>query len=278
MGQNGSKVRVKDVGQVVERNTMPVIERKDRQRINTVSCVVNTDESNLGDVVDMGKEVIEEMRADNLLTGDVTIQVSGSYEDQQDSFKDMGTLGVLILLIVFIVMAAQFESWSDPFIIMLISIPFTFSGIVIALWLTGVDLNIMSMLGAIMLIGIVVKNGIVLIDYIHLLRERGLSVIQAVVRAGRSRLRPVLMTTLTTLLGMLPMAIGTGQGSEMWQPMGIAIIGGLLVSTVMTLVVVPSVYCSFQGMKIRQERRAWAEKLGLDAEWKKKKHVFKRRK
>ena len=86
------------------------------------------------------------------------------------------------------------------------------------------------------------------------------------------------MTTLTTLLGMLPMAIGTGQGSEMWQPMGISIIGGLLVSTVMTLVVVPSVYCSFQGMKIRQERRAWAEKLGLDAEWKKKKHIFKRRK
>ena len=277
-GQNGSKVRIKDVGQVVERNTMPVIERKDRQRVNTVSCVVNTDESNLGNVVDLGKEVIEDMRVANLLSGDVTIQVAGSYEDQQESFKDMGTLGILILLIVFIVMAAQFESWSDPFIIMLISIPFTFSGLVLALWMTGVDLNIMSMLGAIMLIGIVVKNGIVLIDYIHLLRERGLSVIQAVVKAGRSRLRPVLMTTLTTILGMLPMAIGTGQGSEMWQPMGIAIIGGLLVSTVMTLVVVPSVYCSFQGMKIKQERRAWAEKLGLDAEWNKKKHIFKRRK
>jgi len=133
-------------------------------------------------------------------------------------------------------------------------------------------------LGAIMLIGIVVKNGIVLIDYIHLLRERGYSVITAVVAAGRSRLRPVLMTTLTTILGMLPMAIGTGQGSEMWQPMGISIIGGLLVSTVMTLVVVPSVYCIFQGIKIQRERVKWADELGIELEWKKKHHIFKRRK
>ena len=277
-GSNGSKVRIKDVGKVVERETLPTIERKDRQRVNTLSCVINSEESDLGTVVTAGKDYIEQMRSEGYLSGDTDIQVSGSYEDQQDSFKDLGTLGVLILLIVFIVMAAQFESWSDPFIIMLISIPFTFTGIVLALWLTHVDLNIMSLLGAIMLIGIVVKNGIVLIDYIHLLRERGQSVIQAVVRAGRSRLRPVLMTTLTTILGMLPMAIGTGQGSEMWQPMGISIIGGLLVSTVMTLVVVPSVYCIFQGFKIKSERRSWAEKLGVEAEWNKKKHVFKRRK
>jgi len=278
MGNNGSRVRVKDVGQVVERTSMPIIERKDRQRVNTLSCVVNADATNLGDVVKEGKRIIDNMRSQGLLSGDADIQVAGSYEDQQESFRDLGVLGILILLIVFIVMAAQFESWSDPFIIMLISIPFTFTGIVLALWFTGVDLNIMSMLGAIMLIGIVVKNGIVLIDYIHLLRERGESVIQAVVHAGRSRLRPVLMTTLTTILGMVPMAIGTGQGSEMWQPMGIAIIGGLLVSTVMTLVVVPSVYCSFQGLKIKAERRAWAEKLGVEAEWNRKKHVFKRRK
>ena len=180
--------------------------------------------------------------------------MSGSYEDQQDSFKDLTVLGILILLIVFIVMAAQFESWSDPFIIMLVSIPFTFTGIVLALWITGIDLNIMSMLGGVMLIGIVVKNGIVLIDYIHLLRERGESVISAVVHAGRSRLRPVLMTTLTTLLGMLPMAIGTGQ---------------------MTLVVVPSIYCIVQGVKIKTERKLWANKLGVEAEWNKKRHKFK---
>ena len=270
-GSNGSQVRLKDVGRVVERETLPAIERKDRQRVNTVTCVVNSDDASLSDVVEAGLAHIEEMRTEGLLSGDASIIVSGSYEDQQDSFKDMATLGILILIIVYIVMAAQFESWSDPTIIMLVSIPFTFTGIVLALWMTGVDLNIMSMLGAIMLIGIVVKNGIVLIDYIHLLRERGLSVITAVVEAGKSRLRPVLMTTLTTILGMLPMAIGTGQGSEMWQPMGIAIIGGLLVSTVMTLVVVPSVYCIFQGFSINSARRAWAAKLGLDADWKKAK-------
>ena len=272
------KVRIKDVGQVVERFTMPTIERKDRQRVNTLTCVVNTDKSNLGKVVEAGQAFVEGMRDRGLLTGDVDIQVAGSYEDQQDSFRDLGMLGLLILIIVFIVMAAQFESMSDPFIIMLVSIPFTFTGVVLALWITGVDLNVMSMLGAIMLIGIVVKNGIVLIDYIHLLRERGYSVITAVVAAGRSRLRPVLMTTLTTILGMLPMAIGTGQGSEMWQPMGISIIGGLLVSTVMTLVVVPSVYCIFQGIKIQRERVKWADELGIELEWKKKHHIFKRRK
>ncbi|MBQ0057906.1 MAG: efflux RND transporter permease subunit [Bacteroidales bacterium] len=277
-GSNGSRVRIKDVGTVVERSTLPTIERKDRQRVNTLTCVINTDLNDLGSVVKEGLAHVEDMRAQGLLSGDVDIQISGSYEDQQDSFRDLGLLGLLILIIVFIVMAAQFESWSDPFIIMLISIPFTFTGIVLALWITGVDLNIMSMLGAIMLIGIVVKNGIVLIDYIHLLRERGLSVIQAVVAAGRSRLRPVLMTTLTTILGMVPMAIGTGQGSEMWQPMGISIIGGLLVSTVMTLVVVPSVYCSFQGRKIQSERRAFADKLGIEREWNKKRHIFKKRK
>jgi len=277
-GTNGSKVRIKDVGTVVERYTLPTIERKDRQRVTTVKCVVDADVTDMGTVVKEGQAYIEEMRAQGLLSGDVSIIVSGSFEDQQDSFRDLGTLGLLILIIVFIVMAAQFESWSDPFIIMLISIPFTFTGIILALWITGVDLNIMSMLGGIMLIGIVVKNGIVLIDYIHLLRERGYSVIQAVVAAGRSRLRPVLMTTLTTILGMLPMAIGTGQGSEMWQPMGIAIIGGLLVSTVMTLVVVPSVYCIFQGFKINASRRAWADQLGVERDWKKRRHIFKKNK
>ncbi len=277
-GTNGSKVRIKDVGTVVERYTLPTIERKDRQRVNTLTCVVNTSVSDLGSVVKEGQQYVEEMRSQGLLSGDTDIQVAGSFEDQQESFSDLGTLGLLILIIVYIVMAAQFESWSDPFIIMLISIPFTFTGIVLALWMTHVDLNIMSMLGAIMLIGIVVKNGIVLIDYIHLLRERGYSVVRAVVAAGRSRLRPVLMTTLTTILGMVPMAMGTGQGSEMWQPLGISIIGGLTVSTVMTLVVVPTVYCIFQGFKIKSERRAWAEQLGVEREWKRKRHIFRSRK
>ena len=244
----GNAVRVKDVGQVVERSAPPTIERKDRERIVTVSAVISG--APLGDVVAAGNAIIDKL---DLASG-ITIQVSGSFEDQQDSFSDLGILGILIIILVFIVMAAQFESLTYPFIIMF-SIPFAFSGVLMALYGTGTTLNVMSLLGAIMLIGIVVKNGIVLIDYITLCRERGMGVIHSVVVAGRSRLRPVLMTTLTTILGMVPMAIGGGEGSEMWRPLGVSVIGGLTVSTVLTLILVPVLYCSFAGTGIRRGRK-----------------------
>ena len=188
------------------------------------------------------------------LPGEVTIQISGSYEDQQDSFRDLGTLAILIVVLVFIVMAAQFESLTYPFIIMF-SLPFAFSGVLMALFFTNSTLSVMSLLGGIMLIGIVVKNGIVLIDYITLCRERGQAVLHSVVTAGRSRLRPVLMTTLTTILGMVPMAVGQGEGAEMWRPLGVAVIGGLTVSTILTLILVPVLYCSFAGVGIRRTRK-----------------------
>jgi HAE1 family hydrophobic/amphiphilic exporter-1 len=247
-GGDGKGVRVKDVGTVVERSVPPTIERKDRERVVTVSAVISG--APLGDVVNAGNAIIEGM---DIPTG-VNIQVSGSYEDQQDSFRDLGTLGVLIIILVFIVMAAQFESLTYPFIIMF-SIPFAFSGVLLALFLTGTTLNVMSLLGGIMLIGIVVKNGIVLIDYITLCRERGMAVIHSVVVSGRSRLRPVLMTTLTTILGMVPMAVGGGEGSEMWRPLGVSVIGGLTVSTILTLILVPTLYCVFAGTGMKRNRR-----------------------
>ena len=203
----------------------------------------------------------------------VTVQVAGDYEEQQDSFKDMGTLALLIILLVFIVMAAQFESLTLPFIIMF-SIPFALSGVLIALWLTGTTLNLMSLLGAIMLIGIVEKNGIVLIDFTGLCRERGMSAITATVTAARSRLRPVLMTTLTTILGMIPMALSHGQGSAMWRPLGISVIGGLTVSTVLTLVLVPTLYCISQGIGIKKARRKHRKQLELAAYWAANKDQF----
>jgi HAE1 family hydrophobic/amphiphilic exporter-1 len=247
-GADGKGVRVKDVGVVVERSAPPTIERKDRERIVTVSAVISG--APLGDVVNAGNAIIDEMD----LPSGVNIQVSGSYEDQQDSFRDLSTLGVLIVILVFIVMAAQFESLTYPFIIMF-SIPFAFSGVLLALFLTGTTLNVMSLLGGIMLIGIVVKNGIVLIDYITLCRERGMAVIHSVVVSGRSRLRPVLMTTLTTILGMVPMAVGSGEGSEMWRPLGVSVIGGLTVSTILTLILVPTLYCVFAGTGMKRNRR-----------------------
>ena len=245
----GQGIRVKDLGKVVERSNPPTIERKDRERIVTVSAVISG--APLGDVVTAGEAIIDQMD----LPAGITVQIAGSYEDQQDSFADLATLGILIILLVFIVMAAQFESMTYPFIIMF-SVPFAFSGILIALAISGTTLNVMSMLGGIMLIGIVVKNGIVLIDYTMLCRERGMSALHAAVVAGRSRLRPVLMTTLTTILGMVPMAVSQGEGSEMWRPLGVAVIGGLTISTILTLVLVPVLYCSFAGVGIKRSRKA----------------------
>lgn len=244
----GQSVRVKDIGKVIEKFAPPTIERKDRERIVTVSAIISG--AALGDVVKEGQAVIEKM---DIPIG-VSIQIAGSYEDQQESFQDLGVLAVLIVLLVFIVMAAQFESLTYPFIIMF-SIPFAFSGVLMALFFTGSTLSVMSLLGGIMLIGIVVKNGIVLIDYIILCRERGMAVINSVITSGKSRLRPVLMTTATTVLGMIPMAFGGGEGSEMWSPMGIAVIGGLTVSTVLTLILVPTLYCTFAGTGIKRQRR-----------------------
>ena len=244
----GKAVRIKDVGTVVERFNPPTIERKDRERIITVQATV--------DGVPMS-QIVEEMQPKldqmDMPTG-VTVELSGSFEDQQDSFADLATLGIIIIILVYIVMAAQFESLTYPAIIMT-SLLFALSGIVLILWATNTNLNIMSMIGAIMLIGIVVKNGIVLIDYITLNRERGMSIRTSVVDGGRSRLRPIIMTALTTILGMVPMAVSQGEGAEMWRPMGIAVIGGLTFSTLLTLLFVPTLYCIFAYNGVKRQRK-----------------------
>lgn len=244
----GNAVRIRDVGKVVERFNPPTIERKDRERIITVSTIVQG--VPMSEVVAASQVEINKMD----IPQGISIELSGSYEDQQESFGDLLTLALLIIILVYIVMAAQFESYTYPGIIMT-SLLFAFSGVFIILFLTGHTLNVMSMIGAIMLIGIVVKNGIVLIDYISLNRERGMSIRSAVILGGKSRLRPVVMTTLTTVLGMVPMAIGTGQGSEMWAPMGTAVIGGLTFSTILTLLFVPVMYCIFASVGVRRQRR-----------------------
>lgn len=250
----GQPVRLKELGTVVERFTPPTIERKDRERVITVSTVV--DGVPMSQVVADAEAEIENM---NIPSG-ISIELSGTYEDQQDSFSDLLLLGILIIILVYIVMAAQFESFTYPGIIMT-SLLFAFSGVFLILWLTGHTLNVMSMIGAIMLIGIVVKNGIVLIDYITLNRERGMSIRRAVIDGGRSRLRPVIMTTLTTILGMVPMAVGTGEGAEMWRPMGVAVIGGLTFSTILTLLFVPVLYCVFAGRGVKNNRNKLRKQL-----------------
>ena len=244
----GNAVRIKDVGTVVERFTPPTIERKDRERIITVKTTVSG--VPMSEVVAASQKAIDEMD----IPAGIAIELSGSYEDQQESFADLLTLGVLIIILVYIVMAAQFESYVYPGIIMT-SLPFAFTGVFGLLFLTGQNLNVMSMIGAIMLIGIVVKNGIVLIDYITLNRERGMSIRHAVVNGGESRLRPIVMTALTTILGMVPMAVGSGEGAEMWRPMGVAVIGGLTFSTLLTLFYTPALYCIFAAVGVKRNRR-----------------------
>ena len=246
--QQGQGVRLKDLGKVVEKFTPPTIERKNRQRLVTVASTVS------GTTIDKAVSAINAEIDQMSIPSDIYLEVGGTYKDQQESFGDLFLLLLIIILLVFIVMASQFESLTYPFIIMF-SVPFGISGVVLALAATGNTLNMMSFVGLIMLVGIVVKNGIVLVDYINLNRERGLGIIHAVVTGGKSRLRPVLMTTLTTILGMVPMAISNAQGAEMWKSMAVTVIGGLTVSTILTLVIVPTIYAIFAGNGVKRNRR-----------------------
>jgi len=171
----------------------------------------------------------------------ITAMVSGQNEEMQDSFRSMQFALLLAVFLVYLVMASQFESLIHPFVI-LFTIPLALVGAVLALFLTGTTVNVVAFIGVIMLAGIVVNNAIVLVDLINQLQVQGMEKTSAIMEAGRARLRPILMTTLTTVLGLLPMAIGFGEGSELRTPMAITVIGGLLVSTLLTLVVIPVVY------------------------------------
>ncbi len=244
----GQAIRVADVGAVVEKFSPPTIEHENRQRVIKVSTAMYG--AALGDIV----AGIQAELAKVEVPHGVYVDIGGTAEDQAESFGDMFILLILIVILVYIVMATQFESLRMPFIIML-SLPFAFTGVFLALFITNTPLSLIALIGAVMLVGIVVKNGIVMVDFTNLLRERGLSVSQAVIAAGKSRLRPVLMTTLTTILGMFPLAMGIGEGSAIWQPMGVAIIGGLTFSTVLTLIVVPIVYTVFGASGMKRERK-----------------------
>jgi HAE1 family hydrophobic/amphiphilic exporter-1 len=248
----GAAVKIRELGKVVERQSLPQIDRQNRERIVKVTGTLYN--AALSDVVASANKIIDEMRDEDKIPTEIGIHIGGSYEDQQDTFGDLFLLIIMCVLLVYIVMAAQFESLTYPFIIVL-SLTFGVAGVILALLLTGQSVSLMALIGVVMLIGIVVKNGIVFIDYANLNRERGMSIDKAVISAGRSRLRPILMTTSTTVLGMIPMAIPRGAGSEMWQPMGIAVVGGLTLSTILTLLYVPALYSIFGSNGIKRTRK-----------------------
>ena len=243
----GKGVRIKELGKVVETLTPPSIQRKNRERMITVSAVVGRGVA-LSDVSAAAQAAIDATE----IPSELATKIAGTAEDQKDTFGDLIMLLAMIIILVYIVMASQFESFMSPFVIMF-SIPFAFVGVILGLIITGTPLGVMGMIGILILMGIVVKNGIVLIDYTILMRERGFSVAEASVIAAKSRLRPILMTTLTTVLGMIPMAIGQGEGSEMWRSLGMVVAWGLSISTLVTLVIIPTVYASMASW---QERRA----------------------
>ncbi|MBQ5807287.1 MAG: efflux RND transporter permease subunit [Tidjanibacter sp.] len=253
--QRGQGVRVKDVGRVVEVYAPPTIERENRQRLVTVTVALGNNVV-LGNMVARVNQVLDNYP----MPEEIYTDIGGDWEDQQESFADLGMLMLLIVLLVYIVMATQFESFVMPFIIMF-TILYALPGSALALWLTNTPLSLMALIAIVMLVGIVVKNGIVMVDFTNLLRERGVGMYEAVLEAGKSRLRPVLMTSLTTILGMLPMAIGLGNGAELWQPMGISVIGGLTFSTMLTLIAVPILYYVFMGRSEKYQERKKARRL-----------------
>ena len=242
----GQGLKVKDLGRIVESKVPPTIQRKNRERYITVTGIVAK-----GVSLSEGVECVNTTLAQNPLPQGLTWRIGGDYENQQDMFSDMILLALLIIVLVYMVMASQFESFLGPFVIMF-SIPFALVGVALGNMTANLAVGVMSLIGIIILLGIVVKNGIVLIDYTILCQERGMSVREASVTAARSRLRPILMTTLTTVLGMLPMALGRGEGSEMWNGLGTTVAWGLSFSTLITLVIIPVLYC---GISEHRERR-----------------------
>jgi len=248
----GIPIRIKELGKVVEKTSLPQIDRQNRQRVIKVQGSLY--KAALSEVVAGVNTVISQMQKEDKIPHEIGLKIGGTYEEQQDTNSDLGLLMLLCILLVYIVMAAQFESLTYPFIIIL-SLCFGLSGVLLALMIAGKPISLMAMIGMVMLIGIVVKNGIVFIDYINLNRERGMSIDRAVISAGKSRLRPILMTTATAVLGMIPLCISRGVGSEMWQPMAISIVGGLTLSTVLTLIYVPSLYSIFGANGVKRKRK-----------------------
>ncbi|MEW6708618.1 MAG: efflux RND transporter permease subunit [Candidatus Riflebacteria bacterium] len=248
LAPTGETVRISNLANVVQAIGPTRIERSEQQRyIKITGQVFNTDP---GTVIAKAAEIMKTVA----VPPGFNWEFSGNEKERVESFLLMLQAAVLGMILVYMVMASQFESLLAPFIIFL-SIPFGFMGAIQLLVITGNRISVVSLLGFIILIGIVVNNGIVLISYINMLIRRGYKLSKALIEAGMNRLRPVLSTTCTTALGMVPMALSTGDGSEVWVPIGLSVIGGLFVSTIMTLVLMPVLYSLLQKWLVPADQR-----------------------
>ena len=210
------------------------------------------------------QKLVEKAMADIELPDGCTYEFSGMMEKMNDTFRSLEIAMVVAVLLVYMIMASQFESLRYPFIVMF-SMPLAITGAIIGLLITGNTITMPAMMGFVMLIGMVVNNGIVLVDYTNQLMDRGMNCYDALTSAGPRRLRPILMTTLTTVLGMVPMALATSEGSEMMQALAIAVIFGLTLSTVVTLIFIPVLYMWMNERKRKSNARKTAKQIAKNA-------------
>ena len=242
----GKEVPLRSIATVSYSTAPREITREDQERVATVT--VDVSGRNLSSVTKDVERVLRNVTVPN----DVRLEISGAAKEQQESFMYLGLAALVAILLTYMVMASQFESLVDPLII-IFTIPLSFIGVTLGLVLTGTNLSVMALVGVVMLVGIIVNNGIVLVDYMNQLRRRGMELFEAVEKAGLVRLRPVLMTALTTILGLFPLALGLGESGESWAPMARSVMGRLTVETLLTLLVIPVIYIVAEqsGQKIK---------------------------
>lgn len=236
---SGALIPLSSVAEISMDDVPSSISREDQSRYVTVSCdVYGRDSGSVGNDI---QNILSQLS----MPDGYSVKMGGSNEMMNDTFSSLGLVIILAIVLVYMVMAAQFESLINPFVIMF-TIPLAFTGAILMLFIFGESINMMALIGCLVLVGIVVNNGIVLIDYTNTLRNRdGMGLEEAVLTACPTRLRPILMTALTTILGQVPLILSTGSNSETFRGMGLVIAGGLTMSTFLTLVVVPILYMIF---------------------------------
>ena len=239
-------VPLHEIAEAQDAESVSSINRENQVRYMTVTAGVDNDH-NIGLV---SRELEEKLAAYEVPEG-YTVEIQGETETINSAMNDLILMIVLAVVFIYLIMVAQFQSLLSPFIVMF-TIPLAFTGGLLALWLTGSPISIIAMLGFLMLAGVVVNNGIVFVDYVNQLRLEGVDKKDALIQTGRTRLRPILMTALTTILAMVTMALGLGDGAEMTQPMAIVTIGGLTYATLLTLLVVPVLYDVFHKRPMKK--------------------------
>jgi hydrophobic/amphiphilic exporter-1 (mainly G- bacteria), HAE1 family len=254
MTPQGRQIPLRAIASIEFAKSPQEITRQDQERY--VSLNIDISGRDLRSITKDVKKVLATIP----VPPDFRIEIGGTAEDMQESFMYLGLAMLVAMLLTYMVMASQFESLVDPFIIMF-TIPLSFIGVAFALLLTGTDLNVMALVGIVMLVGIVVNNGIVLVDYINQLRGRGMELFEANIQGGRIRLRPVLMTALTTIIAMVPMSLGLGESGEQWAPMARAVIGGLTAATAMTLIIIPIIYIEVELYAAKRRKKRADKKL-----------------